>query len=225
LFAAGNRADAFEDFDVVVEFFVDGGPVLKAFGEAGRIVGEGNFDGQLGAVGAGLEAEVFEPKGVGCAGSGAFVGVADAVGMHGAMEVYSGNAVAMRGEDGFDIGLFVDVGTAFVVDDEVVAFGVIRIAEDGERWLGGFVVGMDLIDDDVDSRFEAFFQDVFLFSIFVAATASDEEGFERFLVGGERINRESKGKKRAGDDRMKWLHAFENRGKRRRTPAASIQKN
>ena len=86
-------------------------------------------------------------------------------------------------EDAFDLGLLVDVGAAFVVDDKVVAFGVIGIADNRERRFGGFVVGVDLIDGDVDAGFEACFEDVFLFAVFVAATAGDEKGFEGGGVG------------------------------------------
>ena len=85
LSAAGDGVGGFEKFDVVVEFLVDRGPVGEAFGNACCVVGVGDGDGLLGAVAAGLDAEVLEPEGVGRARVGRFVRVADAIGMHGAM--------------------------------------------------------------------------------------------------------------------------------------------
>jgi hypothetical protein len=83
---------------------------------------------------------------------------------------------------------------AFVVDDDVEAAGVLRIAVDGElRARGvGLAVGADLViggvddfDADVGALLEALFQDVLLRGVVVAAAAGDEEDFQRRgCVGG-----------------------------------------
>ncbi len=181
LTADGERRGGGKDFDVVVVLFANGCPIGEAVDDWICFVGEGDGDRFLRAVAAGLEAEVFEPVTVGLAEFfDGIVGVADAVAVHRAMEIYAGDTVAMGIEDAFDGFGIGNIGAAFVMDDDVVTFGVIGIAEDGERRMGAFVVGVDLIDDDVGAAFEALFEDVFLFGVFVAATAGDEQGADGF---------------------------------------------
>ena len=96
-------------------------------------VNEADGDGKLRAVAAGLQAEVVEPKRVRRAGRDGIVGIADAITVHAAVEIHAGDAVAMGLEDALDHGGVIDVGGAFVVDDHVVALGVVGVAVNRQR--------------------------------------------------------------------------------------------
>src|SRR2546421_4645048 len=65
LFSSGEGVGGGQEMagGVVVEFFIDGGPVLHTFGDGGVGIDEGDGDGELGAVAGGLEAGEFEPGG------------------------------------------------------------------------------------------------------------------------------------------------------------------
>ena len=155
-----------EEVDVVVEFFFAGDPVFEGGIDGVVFVGEFDGDGFLGAVGGGLEAEVFEPE-----------VVALAEGVHGAVEVDGGDGF-VGVEDVFeDVGVFVR-GGAFVVDDDVVAFGPVGVFEDGEGRVGGFVASPDDIDADVGTFLDAFVEGFVLADVVVTAATGDEEGFE-----------------------------------------------
>jgi len=91
------------------------------------------------------------------------------------MKVYSGDAIAMRFEHGFDRRRIGNIGRAFVVDYQVIGFGVIRITQDCQRRMSAGVIGVNLVDDDVCALFYPSFEDIFLTSIIMAATAGDEQ--------------------------------------------------
>ena len=104
------------------------------------------------------------------------------------MEVHAGEAGEVRGEDVLHGGGVGDVGRAFVVDDEVVAIGVMGVGVRGEAGARGFIGGVHVLDDDVSAGFEALFKEIFLGGVIVAATAGDEknaQGFRRGRGGGE----------------------------------------
>ena len=90
----------------------------------------------------------------------------------------------MRRKHGGDDGGITHVGGAFVVDDDIVACGVIGMTKDGQRRLGGFVVRVDLGDFDIGAGLEALLQDVLLLRVVMAATAGDEQHAQRFDVSG-----------------------------------------
>ena len=95
------------------------------------------------------------------------------------MEVDPGNAIAMRFQNSRDRGSIGDVGRAFIMDHEVVAAGVIRVAQDGQRGMSAFIVRVDLIDDGMGAFLEALLQKVLLLGIIVAAAPGDEEDTKR----------------------------------------------
>jgi hypothetical protein len=66
-----------------------------------------------------------------------------------------------------------------------------------------FIVGVDLIDDDVGAGFEAVLEDVFLLCVIVAATASDQQSADRFGGG----SGESEGAKRNKSEQARCCHA------------------
>ena len=103
------------------------------------------------------------------------------------MQIHAGNARAVRCEDAFDDCRIIDVRRALVVDDDIVALGVIGVAVDRERRFGGGSaggnLGVDLIDDEVGACFEAMLEDVLLFRVIVAATARDQQDSQRLRVG------------------------------------------
>src|SRR4051812_40678782 len=72
------------------------------------------------------------------------------------------------------------------MDDEVVAFGVIGVAENREGRGGAFVVGVNLIDDDVGAGFGGLLEKAFFFCVFVTATAGGG-GVGFFVVVGNLI--------------------------------------
>jgi len=104
------------------------------------------------------------------------------------MQVHAGNAGAVRREHALDGRGIVDVGGALVVDDDIVALGVIRVAIDWEQRFGGRSalgnLGVNLIHDNISPGFDALLEDVFLFHVIVAATARDQQNAQRLHVRG-----------------------------------------
>jgi len=179
LAAAGEGLERGEELNVVVKFLVNGGPTGEAAHDWEIGIDDGDGDGQLGAVAAGLEAEEVKPQGALRAGVGFHFGIADAIAVIAAVKDDAGNAGAMGGEDGFDDFRIVDVGSAFVVDDDVVALAVISVAIDREGGLGGGVVRVDDVHFDIGAGFEALFEDALLLGVIMAASAGEEKGAER----------------------------------------------
>ena len=196
--------------DVVVMFFVDGGPVGQPGVDGMRGVGEVDGDGFLRTVPAGLQAEVFVPMGVFGGDGQGFGEIAEAVAVHGAMEVHAGNAGAVRREHALNHRRVLDIRRAFIVDHHIVALGVIGMAVDGQGGMGIAISHIDDIHGHIRAGFEALLEDVLLLGVIVAAAAGDEQGLERRggLRRGQRAERqgaaenqqarEESGKERAG---------------------------
>src|SRR5882724_5726675 len=87
--------------------------------------------------------------------------VADAIGMHRAVQVYRRNAVAMWFEHAFDFVLVRNTGGAFVVNDEIVALGVIRITQNRQRGFGAGVIRVNLSNNDIGAFFKALLENIF----------------------------------------------------------------
>src|SRR6185437_6311636 len=177
--AVGKRRGRREYLNVVVKLLVDRRPVVETVGDRMGLVCEADRDWQLRPVGAGLDAEVIKPERPLGTGGGPFAGVADAVAVHGAMQVHAGNAHAVRREDALDDRGIVDVGGALVVDHDIVALRVIGVAVDRERRFGRGVVVVDLINDHIGASFEAVLEDVLLSGVVVAAAACDQQDSQR----------------------------------------------
>ncbi len=202
LLAARQRAGADEHLDVVVEFLVDRGPIRQPLGDGATRVNEADRDGKLRAVAAGLQAEVFEPKPVRCAQRDGIVGVADAIAVHATVEIHAGDAVAVRLEDTLDHGWVIDVGGAFVMDDQVVALGVIGVAVDRQGWVRAAIRNIDDVHHRVGPRLDALLQDVFLLRVIVATAAGDQQDLERFgFVSSRRRARNEDERQRGSEHR------------------------
>ena len=129
----------------------------------------------------GLQADVLEPLGIVGTRLDRFAEVAGAVRVHGTVEVDTGDTLAMRREHAGDGVRVADPGRAFVVDDDVVALRVARFSKNGQRRLSAFVVGMRLIDDNVDPSLETLLEDVLLLGVIVAASAGYQQGTQRVV--------------------------------------------
>src|SRR2546423_1194105 len=156
---------------VVVEFFVDGGPILHPFGDRRFGVDESDGDGELGAVAGGLEAGEFEPGGDVGEGGGA-------VAVHGAVEENSGFAGLVGFEDALDEVQILHVGGAFVVDDDIEIVGPAVFFVNAVAMSGLAIAFVDDHPLHVGAGGDAFGDDGFLVFVIVAAAAGDEEGFD-----------------------------------------------
>src|SRR5581483_2195317 len=179
LFTVRDWPGGFENVDVVVVLFMDRRPIIQTPGDRAFLVGKRDGDWLLRTVAAGLQAEVFEPKAVRRAGCDGAVWVADAIAVHRAVQVDARDAVAVRFEHAFDKRGIGDVRGAFVMNHEVVAIGVIRMAQDGQRRMCAGIIGVDLIDDYICARFDALLEDVLLLRVVMAATAGNEQHTQR----------------------------------------------
>ena len=186
LLVAGGEGLGAQDLDVVVELFVDGGPIREAGGDRVGLVGEADGDRLLRAVAGGLQAEHLVPAGVVVAGLHGLLEIAPAVAVHGAVEVHGGQAVLMGVHDIGDIGLVGDVGGALIVDDHVEVLAPVRVLEEFEERLGGLGRVVGDFDHGVHAGFDALLQDFFLRGVIVAAAAGDDEDAQGLLLGGER---------------------------------------
>ena len=157
LLAAHERNGGRENLHIVIKLLFDCGPVGEAGGRGMLGDGEVQFNRLLRAVTAGLEAETIKPRGAFVAGLRLGVGIAHAIGVHGAVEIHAGQARAMRRKHGRDGRRIVERIAALVVDDHIVALGVVGVAENRQRRFRGFVVRVNLIHHDVHARFETLF--------------------------------------------------------------------
>lgn len=85
LFASSDGFGGVEHFHIVVEFFFERGPVGKILGKHVFFLNVRDADWFLGAVTAGLQAQVFKPEAVGCPNFRGFARAANAIAVHGAM--------------------------------------------------------------------------------------------------------------------------------------------
>ena len=98
------------------------------------VVAEGR--GSMGTVTTGLNAQVVKPEaGVG-ARFGRFAVIAHPVTVHGTVKVDSGDSVAVGSEDVLERGHIVHGGGTFIVNDDIVALGVIGIPIELQGWVG-----------------------------------------------------------------------------------------
>src|SRR5678816_1130478 len=184
LFATCDRSRCVENMDVVVEFFIDGSPIIQSLRDRAFLIRKADRDRLLRTVAARLETEIFKPEAVRGTERDGVVRFANAIAVHRAVKVDPGDAIAMRLEHGLDRRRIGDIGCAFVVDDEIVAFGVIRISQDRQRWVSAAVGRMNLIDDDVGALLNALLEYVLLFGVIVAAAPGDQQNTERFWRAG-----------------------------------------
>ena len=187
LFAVGERLGAgpsfeiaFKAMDVVVEFLIDGGPIAQAFdnGVIFRSVSDSN--GLLRAMARRLEAEQVKPlrfRGIGAHG---LLEVTAAIGMHGAVQIDSGNTIAMGVDDVIDRFGIGDVSGAFIVDHDIIFFCPVGILINGELRSSRAICRVFNGDLAVNARLNAFCEQKLLFAVVVAATADDEQDFEWF---------------------------------------------
>src|SRR5215472_5117031 len=114
-----------------------------------------NGDWELRSMTAGLKAKIFEPETMRRAEGDRVIRVADAIGVHGAMQVHARKAIAMRLQDALDGSRIGIVRCAFVVNHDIIAFGVLWISQNLQRRMGGRIISMNLVDDDVCARLDA----------------------------------------------------------------------
>ena len=183
LHAASNDFGVREHLHVVVKFLPLSRPVFDALGDERYVFLKLNFNRLLRAVAGGLQADVLEPPSVFGTRLDRFAEVAGAVRVHGTVEVDAGDTLAMRREHAGDGVRVADPGRAFVVDDDVVALGIVRFSKNRQRRFGAFVVGMRLIDDDVDPPLEALLEGILLLGVIVATAAGDQQRTQRLVCG------------------------------------------
>ena len=166
--AAGERLGGVEHPQVVVQLFVDRRPIPQGPRDRVFAIDIFHVDRLLRSVGHGMQSKELEP-----------VVVAQPVAVHRAVEVDGGNPFAVRVEDSLDVGAFLHVGRAFVVNDDIVTGRPILFFVAGEAGFGGTIGGIADVHDDMGPRFEARFEHILLLFIVVAATAGDQQRFER----------------------------------------------
>jgi hypothetical protein len=188
LLAGGESMGGGEDCQVVVELLVASDPIFKGLGDRMFFIHVHDGDRLVWAMPGGLKSEVFEPLRSRRSHifSDGLVKLADAVGVHGAMQIYSRNTCFVGRKHAFDYCFVADICGAFVMDYHVVAFGVIWETIDRKVWFHGGVVRVNLVNDDVCACLDTFFEDVFLSLVIVAAAAGDEQSLEGLRLGIER---------------------------------------
>lgn len=171
---------AFQAVNVVVELFIDGSPIAQSFDNRVILRGVSDGDGLLRAMAGRLEAEQVEPLRLRSIRAHGLLEIAAAIGMHGAVQIDGGNAIAMGIDDVVDRFGVGDVSGAFIVDHDIVLFRPVGILINRElrprRAIGGVFDG----DFTMNARLNAFCEQKLLFAVVVAATADDEQDFEWF---------------------------------------------
>ncbi len=174
---------AFGALDVIVELFFHGRPVRETLGDGVLGIGKSHLDGLEGAVTGGLQTEEVEPFCLGGIWCHRSFKVATAVGMHGAMEIDSRHAIRVSVDDVVNGGGVFDIGSALVVDDNIVCFGPIRIGKNRENRLG--VAGFIVVHHDftVYAGFDSFFENQLLLIVFMATATDHEKNFQWLHLG------------------------------------------
>ena len=164
--------------DIVVELLVHGGPVTKALYDGVVPVGEGNRNRLLGSMATGLNPEIVEPIAMRSSRSNRIIGIPDSVRVHRTVKIHSRQTIAMWLQHGLDRSWIVDVGPAFIVNDQVIALRIIRVAQDLKRGFCAPVGRMDLIDGDIRPGLEPLLQYFLLIGVVVTASPGDEQDTE-----------------------------------------------
>ena len=160
-----------EEVHIVVQLFLDRGPVGERLGDRMLLVNKGDGDGLLWAVASGLQAEVLEP-----------LVLARAEAVHGAVQMHGGDGF-VHVQDALQHLLALLTCGALVVNDDVVALGPVGIVVKRQGRRHGFVVRPHDIDLHIGAALDALAQDVLLFGVIMAAASSDEQGFQRLGFG------------------------------------------
>src|SRR5437899_12300682 len=101
------------------------------------------------------------------------VWVADAIRMNATVKVDARKAVAMRFKDSLNLKGIGNIRGAFIVDHQVIAFGVLRVTQNGQRRMSAGVIRVDLIDNYIGAFLQPFPENVFLFGVIVTTTSRD----------------------------------------------------
>ena len=151
-------------------------------------IGKANRDGFLGAVTAGLNPKVVEPEIVVGARFCRHPMVAYPVTVHSAVEVHARNTISVRCEHIIENGHIGHPSSTFVVNDNVVALGVVGVAVDSERRAVARVVRVYLVNHNIGPSFETFLDNILLRRIRMATTAGNQKHLEGLgrLLGLER---------------------------------------
>jgi hypothetical protein len=78
-------------------------------------------------------------------------------------------------EDPFDLRRVGNIRTALVMHNEIKSFGVVGVAKNRQRRMGAGVIIIKELDGDIGSLLNAFFQDIFLMRVIMAATTGNEQ--------------------------------------------------
>ena len=101
--------------------------------------------------------------------------IADPVRMHGAVQVDSRDPVTMRFENPLHLLLVRYVRCAFIVNDHVKTFGIIRVAQNRQRRMRGRIIGVNLLDDDIRPLRQAILQNILLVRVVMTAAPGDQQ--------------------------------------------------
>lgn len=99
--------------------------------------------------------------------------------VHCAVQVDGGDSL-MRLDDSIQDGWVFDVGSALVVNDNIVLFSPIELSIQGQDGRCGAIVGPVDVDLDIGSGLNAFANGLLLFRVIVAATTGDEQSSNCF---------------------------------------------
>ena len=128
---------------------------------------------------AGLKSEIIKPKAVWCSRCDRVVRIANAIGMHCAMQVHAGHAIAVRLKHSFNLRWVGNIRTALIVHDDIKTFRVIRVAKDRQGRVGAGIIVMKEFDCDIRALLDALFEHIFLMRVIMAATTGDEQNAQR----------------------------------------------
>src|SRR5205814_3420715 len=116
LLAASEGAGGLKNMDVVVEFLVDRRPIRKAHHDWICLLGKTDCNRQLRSMAAGLQSQIFKPITMRRAWCNGIIRLANAIAMHRAMKVHTGDAVLMRLEHRFHNLRIGNIGSALIMN-------------------------------------------------------------------------------------------------------------
>ena len=129
---------------------------------------------------SGLQADVFKPLRVGVGEFHFRAEIAKPIRVHRAMKVHTRNALLVWSQHARDYFRITDARRALIVNHNIVALRVIRVAINRQRGLRAFIRRMRVVDDNVDAPLQPLFENILLLHIIVTTPAGDEQRTQRF---------------------------------------------
>ena len=180
LYTTRHHLCARQHLHIVVQLLALRGPCLHAFRYERHIVFKSYLNWLLRPMPSGLQADVFKPLRIGVGEFHFRTEIAKPIRVHCTMKIHARNTLLVWRQNARDYFRIVDARRALIVNHNIVALRVIRVAINRQRGLRAFIRRMCVVDNNVDAPLQPCLQDVLLLHVIVTTTAGNQQRPYRF---------------------------------------------